>query len=400
MASTSEYGLTEGGENMKIIDWLGNKFSKLRSGKTVVFSEYREESADKMTVEAFALFSTIELIADILSKCEIRTFSRGKEVKGDEWYCWNVRPNKNQSAAEFWKEYVTKLLYYGNVLVIEVGGQRVIADNFHIDERAVADSIITDVSRGALNFNRSFQISDVILTRYSNNDSKSLISGILAECSRLAGKAGQRYVKTGGQKGILDIPAAAQGDIDFERKFKDLMENRFKSFFDAENSVLPLWNNMRYTAVSSVGKTSNVSEVNDFSLMLDEALKRSAQVYCVPPALMKGDVAGIKEVLDLMLTVCIDPIAKLISDSHTAKIYTPKDVITGSYMFVDTSNVKHMDIFEMAANVDKLIACGLYSLNELRKKLREEKIHEKWADKHFITKNYQEMSGVQEVNNG
>lgn len=178
------------------------------------------------------------------------------------------------------------------------------------------------------------------------------------------------------------------------------MENRFKSFFDAENSVLPLWNNMRYTAVSSVGKTSNVSEVNDFSLMLDEALKRSAQVYCVPPALMKGDVAGIKEVLDLMLTVCIDPIAKLISDSHTAKIYTPKDVITGSYMFVDTSNVKHMDIFEMAANVDKLIACGLYSLNELRKKLREEKIHEKWADKHFITKNYQEMSGVQEVNNG
>ena len=60
---------------------------------------------------------------------------------------------------------------------------------------------------------------------------------------------------------------------------------------------------------------------------------------------------------------------------------------------VCTNNLKHLDVLEMANAVDKLIASGFYSTNELREKTGEERIPEAWADKHTRTKNYETIEG-------
>lgn len=371
---------------MKIIDWFGRIFAK--SQKTVILSEYRNDLQNSIALESFALFTTIEMIASLIAKCEFKTYKNGKEFKGYEWHSLNVKPNKNQNSTAFWQEVIGKLLFYGEVLVISVSNQLIIADDFQKDEFAVKETEFTQVSRGDLTFNRKFKMSDVLYLRYSNNDVMSIINNIFGMYEKLIESASDKYIKAGGQKGILEISALAQGDKDFEKKYTKLMNEHFKSYFNANDAVLPLWEGMKFVPTTSDSAKKTTNEITDISKLVDDAMSRAAQAFKVPPALVRGDVAGIKDAVDMLLTVCIDPLADMIGEELTGKKFTPDEVISGQYIGVDTTCIKHIDIFDIAANADKLISSSMLSPDETRGKAGLNPTGEEWAQKHYMTKNY------------
>lgn len=371
---------------MKIIDWFGRIFAK--SQKTVILSEYRNDLQNSIALESFALFTTIEMIASLIAKCEFKTYKNGKEFKGYEWYSLNVKPNKNQNSTAFWQEVIGKLLFYGEVLIISVSNQLIIADDFQKDEYAVKETEFTQVSRGDLTFNRKFKMSDVLYLRYSNNDVMSIINNIFGMYEKLIESASDKYIKAGGQKGILEISALAQGDKDFEKKYAKLMNEHFKSYFNANDAVLPLWEGMKFVPTTSDSAKKTTNEITDISKLVDDAMSRVAQAFKVPPALVRGDVAGIKDAVDMLLTVCIDPLADMIGEELTGKKFTPDEVISGQYIGVDTTCIKHIDIFDIAANADKLISSSMLSPDETRDKAGLNPTGEEWAQKHYMTKNY------------
>lgn len=371
---------------MKIIDWFGRIFAK--SQKTVILSEYRNELQNSIALESFALFTAIEMIASLIAKCEFKTYSKNKEYKGYEWYSLNVKPNKNQNSTAFWQEAVSKLLFYGEVLIISVSNQLIIADDFQKEEFAVKETEFTQVTRGDITFSRKYKMSDVLYLRYSNNDVMSIINNIFRMYEKLIESASDKYVKAGGQKGILEISAVAQGDKNFEKKYTQLMNEHFKSYFNAANAVLPLWEGMKFVPTTSDSAKKTTNEITDISKLVDDAMSRAAQAFKVPPALIRGDVAGIKDAVDMLLTVCIDPLADMLGEELTGKKFTPDEVIGGQYIGVDTTCIKHIDIFDIAVNADKLISSGLLSPDETRDKAGLIPTGEKWAQKHYITKNY------------
>lgn len=90
----------------------------LGTGEAIIRSEDlpelvdREKLTELMTYE-FALCTGINIIANALSACEIRTFVRNKEVHGDEYYLWNYSPHYNYNANEFLQKIVWNLIYKG-----------------------------------------------------------------------------------------------------------------------------------------------------------------------------------------------------------------------------------------------------------------------------------------------
>ena len=79
----------------------------------------------------------------------------------------------------------------------------------------------------------------------------------------------------------------------------------------------------------------------------------------------------------------------MISDELSAKLYDGYNgFITNSYVKVDTSDISHVDILEMANAIDKLVSSGAFTINELRTITGFNRIDEEFADKHFMTKNY------------
>ena len=137
---------------MRIIEWFGRLFT--RSERTVILNEYKNELQNSIAIQAFALITTIDMIASLVAKCEFKTYRNGKEFKGYEWYSLNVKPNKNQNSTEFWQELISKLLFYREALVINVNNQLIIADDFQKEEFAVKESEFTQISRGDIAFNR------------------------------------------------------------------------------------------------------------------------------------------------------------------------------------------------------------------------------------------------------
>ncbi|MFA9381297.1 MAG: phage portal protein [Acetanaerobacterium sp.] len=125
-----------------------------------------------LVIEELAIHSAINLIAGAVGKCEFRTFRGHKEHFGEEYYLWNYEPNRNQNSSQFLQELVARLLYFNEVLVVEVGGQLLIAEGFIQEEFALRDSVFTQVRRGTLTFNRPFSMSEVLYFRLNNTNIK------------------------------------------------------------------------------------------------------------------------------------------------------------------------------------------------------------------------------------
>ena len=62
--------------------------------------------------------------------------------------------------------------------------------------------------------------------------------------------------------------------------------------------------------------------------------------------------------------------------------------LNGERIKINKLNMKYFDILESSTSMDKLFSNG-YSHNEINEFIGLPRIEEEWADKHYITKNYQ-----------
>jgi len=86
-----------------------------------------------------------------------------------------------------------------------------------------------------------------------------------------------------------------------------------------------------------------------------------------------------------------------LAEESNRKRLGKKAVLEGSYLKVDTSTIKHMDLFSISISFDKLIASGGYSIDELRIKAGDAPLNTEYSKQHFITKNYQKIETLGQV---
>lgn len=369
---------------MSFRTWLRGLFLEGDS-KVINLTEYRNDSEEKFYINAYAVFTVIDFIATLMSRVEWQTIMRGKLIKGLEWHRLNVKPNKNQNAVQFWKEVWSKLLYYQEVLIVEVGGQLIVADSFnHHPEYAIAEDYFEHVSKGNLTFDRAWNRSEVIYLEYSNTNAMQLVNQMLDMYSDMISTTVEVHKKGGGERGILEVGSAASGPSDFEEKFGGYMNSRFKKYFQARNAVMPIFRNMKYSGHES---GYNAGTAKDVEALTESALSAACTAYKVPAVLLKGQVQGTTDALNLMLTVCIDPLAEMMAAELSGGYFTAEEFTKGSRIHAWTNNIKHTEIFDCATQFDKLFACG-FSYNDLNGLLGLPQIDEEWANAHHITKNY------------
>jgi HK97 family phage portal protein len=357
--------------------------------KTIEVNVGFDSEQQSAMIEAFALKTVISFIAQLLASCEYRTYNGGKPEKTYLWYKLNILPNRNQTKSEFWREFWERLLLFGEVLIVPWNDDLFIAENFTKDEYVVFGTTFRHVIRNDFDFG-SYNTKDAFYIKRETCKDRAVVTGVLAGYSELVRSAAAGVLNEGANKGTLEVPAMAQNDKNFEQNFKALMEDYFRDFFKNKNAVLPLFSGMKYSPVTASQKST--SRASEYKALFDDAVKRAAQAYGVSPALISGDIAGIDEALKLTYTACIDPLAKAAGDMLTARNYAPEQIIDGQkYIKIDTAGLEHINVFALAANIDKLISDGMYSIDELRLKLGDYALGEEWSQKHFITKNYEEI---------
>ena len=69
-------------------------------------------------------------ITNAVTKCNIDVFKNNKKMKDDEWYRWNIQPNKNQNANQFWSKMIDKLYDTNEALIIVQNNELFVADSY------------------------------------------------------------------------------------------------------------------------------------------------------------------------------------------------------------------------------------------------------------------------------
>ena len=118
-----------------------------------------------------------------------------------------------------------------------------------------------------------------------------------------------------------------------------------------------------------------------------------ANALQIPPALLSGEVSDVKAITDNFVTFCVDPYAAMIQREITRKefgVKTLKNGMVSNYYMVDTSTIYHINVFDIAASADKLIADSIYNVDDVRVKIGDAPLNTEWSRKYSRTKNLED----------
>ncbi len=187
---------------------------------------------------------------------------------------------------------------------------------------------------------------------------------------------------------ILQISSDRQSKADLE----DLLSKRFKRFFEAEGgAVLPLTGGMKYEELTSNIGTKGGSDGREIRNFIDDVFDLVAIAFQVPPQLLKGSVADTEKAVNNFLTFCINPLAELITDEINRKLYGQANYLVNTYVKLDTSRIKAIEIKDIAGSLDILFRIGANTINDNLRILGREEVNEPWANQRYVTKNYEKI---------
>ena len=369
---------------MNMTDYFLKAFGRQStiSVKTQIAEEFTE-----VFFKELATACAINMIANTVGKCEIRTFVKGVPVKEAEYYLWNYEPNPNENSSDFIQHFISNLCYDNEALIIEIGGHRYVSDSFSRLEYAFYDDVFSNIAIAGLTLQRSYTSSEVIYMQLNNIDARQRLEGSYTSYGKTVAKAVRNMLRQNTQKGILSIDTATSQKQDFAETLSKLMNERFKPFFEAGNAVLPLTQGYTYTDITKQGATETPANLNE---RINYEFEMAGRAWRIPKALILGDVVEVEKITKNFLTFAIDPVTEKFGEETTRKRYGAEEFRKGNYIDVNTNCIQHIDIFEQATNSDKLLSSGLYCIDELRTKLGDTAIGAEWSRKHYITKNYED----------
>ena len=343
------------------------------------------EKLDQLAVKELALHIGISYIANTLSKCEIKTYKKGKEERGKLWYMFNVSPNPNENSSQFINKWVEKLYYEGQALIVPHNGCIYCADSFTVDDsNPLKDYIYTNVTFGNQTLKHKYKASEVFHMKLDNKNVKPLIDSIYQQYGEIIDLAMKTFKRTNGKKYKLLLEQYRAGDPEFNVAWENVIKKQLESFMKNDNAVYPQFKGMSLEDMSTGTPTNS----NDIIAMRKETFEVTAQALKIPLSMMYGNITNMNEIVKVYLSICIDPIADMGSEEYTRKNYTYEEWADGTYIEIDTSCINHVDMLEVADKVDKVISSGAFNIDEVRKRLNAKPLNTQFSTSHFMTKNY------------
>jgi HK97 family phage portal protein len=372
--------------------WLSSIFTRKARITIDSTDEEIESYCSEIYIREMAFWNAVNTIANAVSKCEFKTYTRGKETKGPEYYLWNIEPNQNQNSSGFIHKLIAELYRNNECLVIEQSGKLLVADSFTRTPYALYPDTFTDVTIGDFTFNKTFTQSDVLYFKLSERNMREVINAMYESYARLITYSMKAYQKSRGIKGTFNYDTLPVAGTDERKFFDELITKKFKTFMSSSDAIIPLGRGQSYTDIGT--KTYSSETTRDIRAMIDDVSDFTAKGFNMPPALLRGDIQGTSDAVDQFLTFCIDPLADMIQEEINRKRIGQVEFSKGTKIVIDTKTIKHIDLFSISTAIDKLIGSGAFCINDIRKATGDEIIDEDWAWQHWITKNYSSVEDL------
>ncbi|WP_342355262.1 phage portal protein [Rummeliibacillus suwonensis] len=375
---------------MSKIGFLNNIFTRNSEIASSYDFEFYYESSQRVYLKELALETCINFIARTISANDVRFSKDNKRIKNDWDYLLNVRPNTDQSASDFWQSLIYKLINNNEVLIVNINDNLLIADSFYREEYALFPDIFSNVTYKNYTFNRKFNMDQVIYLTYNNTKLTKFMDGLFSDYADVFANVIDATKRAHQIRGVVDVESAQSFSDDNNNKLQGYIDKLFNAFANKTLAIVPQLKGMKYSEISD-GTTSNLSieEGNKLKRALTDDV---AKILGIPTALVHGEMADLDKSMKAYIKFCINPLLKKIEDELNAKIFEKSEIQDGYK--IEIRGIQISNVIENAEAVDKLVASGAYTRNEVREKFGDERADDPELDKYVITKNYQTVDAT------
>lgn len=341
--------------------------------------------AAQLYFKDLALQIATSYIANAISKCEFKVFEKHKPVQNELYYMLNVSPNPNQNSSQFLNAMITRYYERGESLVYpDTKRNRLyVADGFSVEKKPLHDDVFSNVCIETQTLLNKFRASDVFYFKLDDKKVKTLIDGAFGEYDKVMVSAVESFVRRNGQRYKLILDQYKAGDTEFAKVFNEVIKKQLEAFMKGTNAVYPQFKGTDLVDLNAAGGASS-----DILAIRKEMFETVAQAFKIPLAMMYGNITSINDVINMFLTFVIDPLADMIGEEITRKMYPYEVWRHGYYVQVDTSCISHVDILDVADKVMNAVGSGTVCIDEIRERLNKPPLNNELGKQHFVTRNY------------
>ena len=374
-----------------IYDWLGNRLS----GGT---ADGLATDAAKCAYMELARMIGASYVSAAIQSCDIRFYgSDGKRTLDDAAWLWNVSPNPNYGHSELIDRMIFRMFSEGESLVVPLtsyGSTTMwVADGWTTNENhgiGITDHFTNLMVEGRV-MSSDFYASQVYrfdLDGTSDKRFSRLKRAVGDQYSALADSAANAYAARNVRRYKWHRSSQESGTAGEQAKLSAQMNAQLKSFVNSTGTVV--WPEYKGNELEAFADTTNTANAStDFVSIRKDMFELAASCMRMPTSMLYGNVNNFSTVFDSFITFAIDPVAKVIGDEITRKTYTSDQWSHGAHCDVDTSQIKHRDLYDASSDIDKLIADGVTSVNDVLRDFSRDQIDEPWASEHLRTLNYE-----------
>ncbi|RHW38708.1 phage portal protein [Lysinibacillus yapensis] len=374
--------------------WLSEVLGRNKEIASMLDLDFYEEPTHRAYLKKMALETCINFIGRTISQSDFRFVKNGKRQYNEWDYLLNVRPNTDQSAADFWQDFVFKLIHENEVLVVLTDSNDfLIADSFERKEMAVYPDTFTNVTVKDWTFERSYRMDEVIFISYNNEKLTTFMSGMFEDYGNLFSRMIEINMRNNQIRGTVDIESTQSLDKENQSKLQNFIDKLFQSFKNNTVAIVPQLKGFKYTEVAK--GDNNGKSVEELSKLKRDLVNEVANILGIPVSLVHGDMAEYETAIKAYIKFCIGPLLKKLSDELNAKLIEKKDYLNGER--IEVQGIAELNALEVADAVDKLRASGVYNGNEIRAKLGDEPVDNPLLEEYVLTKNYASSEGGENI---
>lgn len=385
---------------------LNKLFKKNEYSELVTYVDFLISAKKKqLLIKKHAIEHAIDMIAKTIAKSEIQMYlydSKTQKIERNQnniyYYKLNIKPNPNEEATSFFYKVIKKYLTDEEVLIVSINDNLYMADSFISSSsillpKTFSNVQISDDFGNSIILSKTFKMEDVIYINLKSSKIKDTLDSYYEELGSLLGIASNHYKMTNINKFRLKMPGvqptlrdpATGKDITYD----SYIEKITRGLFDEEDAVLLLGESSVLERIE-FGQASSSKEWSDLEKKWSDKVAMS---FNIPLDIFYGNKTDKSTSTNDFITFGILPHLQITEDALNAKIIGQENYLKGERIKINRLNMKYFDIFESSTSMDKLFSNG-YSHNEINDFIGLPRTDEEWADKHYVTKNYDNAENI------
>ena len=347
-----------------------------------------QDASTRAYLKRVALDAGVNFIARRFAQAKFKHIVDGKFVKDDAWYRLNTRPNRNETATQFWEHVIHKLIYEGECLVIVNDTKELlVADSYVHTKYANYDDIFEGVYVRGYRYERTFTMSEVIYLTYQNERLERYTNSLFADYGTMLGRMVAIQLRNNQIRGVLKVNTTYGAQREKQEQLQGYLDKVFNSFSNNTVALVPLTDGFDYQEIGGT-KSNTQQQFDQIKQLRKDAIATVADILGIPENMLFETPAEVNQLEKSFNQGVLQFFYQLVIDELNGKLVS--DYSSEEYRIVGKNE---RDIFSLSESIDKLVSSGAFRRNEIREALGWERADDPALDEFYITKNYTTTKG-------